>query len=187
MTKRAHHSRPSKLKKNNIMKLTAEEKQARKEKRQADRKAAQRQAIIDAERQQKPVREIRINIEWKKSRMWGMNPTANAEIFHKDGSYSSASYTCSGCGYDKESTVIADVFNAFLKYKLFSPLKPTDRDEKRGETTAPYGITVRTDWKYFNGGIGADCYFAISQAIGGELKKVASGKTFDVYKYTDID
>ena len=67
----------------------------------------------------KDVKEIYIDILWKKSYMWGMNPHAIATVIYKDGSISrQENFTCSGCGYDKESTIIAQIFNTNLRYKL---------------------------------------------------------------------
>ena len=48
----------------------------------------------------------------------------------------------------------------------------------------PYGIYLG-QWRHFAGGIGTNCYYKISEAIGGKFEHLASGKTFDGYKYTD--
>ncbi len=163
------------------IKLTAEQKEANRLARRKAKKEANELARIESERNQKEVSSIVITIEWKKSRVWNSNPNCEAEVRFKDGSFErSPVFKCSGCGYDKESTVIADVFNAYLKYKLYRPLSPTDSDGG-----APYGITNSSEWKYFGGGIGVSCYYPISEAIGGKFERVSSGKTFDVYKYID--
>ena len=138
---------------------------------------------IEKERNQKPVREITINIEWKKSKMWGLNPHCTAQVYYKDGTYTTSStYKATGCGYDKESTVIADVLNDYLRYKLWN-LQDAKADN------LPYGIHLSSkpnDWSpRFEGGIGTGCYYRMNECIGGEFKHVASGKTFDVWKYTD--
>lgn len=159
-------------------KLTHEEKISRAEARKAEREAAKELAKIEAERAQKPVKSITINIEWKKSRTWGNNPRCEAAVHFHDGTFErSPVYTCSGCGYDKESTVIADVFNAYLKYKL----------HKSGmvEAEKPYGMRCTADWKYYEGGVGTSCYYRIAEFIGGTFKNLASGKTFDVYEYSE--
>lgn len=167
--------------------LSKEQKEANKLARIAAKQLAKENAIIEAEKNQKEVAEITINIEWKKSKMWGSNPNCEAAIKFKDGSYeTSPTYKASGCGYDKESTVIADVFNQYLKYKLYKKLIPIDGYLNGEKTEIPYGIYQRADWKYYNGGIGTDCYYKISAAIGGKFERISSGKTFDVYKYTDI-
>ncbi len=54
-----------------------------------------------------------ISVEWKRSKMWGSNPTASG--YDYNGSYSSGSI--SGCGYDKLSTAVADVLNQSLALK----------------------------------------------------------------------
>lgn len=164
-------------------KLTPEQKEANKLARQSARKEAKEVARIEAEMNQKEVAEITINIEWVKSRTWGSNPKCTATVKHKDGSYSYGSATCSGCGYDKESTVIADIFNNFLKYKLYRDLLPTDRSREDGK---PYGIYTG-QYRHYSGGIGTDCYYAISESIGGKFERIATGKTFDAYKYTDLN
>lgn len=161
--------------------LTPEQKEANKLARQQARKDAKEVARVEREKNQKPVAKMTISIEWKKSRTWGSNPTAEATVIHKDGSRSIGRATCSGCGYDKESTVIASLFNSFLKYKLYGELRPTDRDRQEGH---PYGIYLN-QYRHYSGGIGTDCYYPISEAIGGKFERVASGKTFDVYTYTD--
>jgi len=163
--------------------LTPEQKQANKLARQEARKQEKELARIEREKNQKEVREITINIEWVKSRMWGYNPKCEATIRHKDGSISYGTATASGCGYDKESTVIADIFNNFLKYKLYRELKQTSQDRGDGK---PYGIYLDSNWRHFSGGIGTDCYYSISEAIGGKFEKIASGKSFDAFKYTDL-
>lgn len=172
------------------MKLTEEEKKARKVARQQEREAAKELARIESEKNQKPVKRMVINIEWKKSRTWGNCPRAYAELHFHDGSFhrTEDSYYASGYGYDKESTVIANIFNDFMKYKLWN-LTPEQRKGGNGsgdDGKAPYGIHVYSDNQpHFGGGIGTNCYYAIAEYIGGGFKRLASGKTFDVYEYTD--
>lgn len=142
---------------------------------------------IEAEKNQKPVKELTISIEWKKSRTWGGNPHATAIVYYHDGTAERRDgYTASGCGYDKASTVVAEIFDDFLKYKLWRKLPEEKKywinQEKRAE---PYGVVIRDDMRYFSGGIGMSCFPAISEFIGGKFETVASGNSFDVYKYTD--
>lgn len=165
------------------MNNTEEEKIARREARKEAKKVAAKLAVVEAEKNQKPVKEITITIEWRKSRTWGSNPHAEAAVSFQDGSFERRnSYTASGCGYDKESTVIAQIFNDFLKYKLHTKI----------EGEPPYGMYYGTtalshipDYVSYNGGVGTSCYYRIGEFIGGKFENIASGKTFDVYKYTD--
>jgi len=161
-----------------FMKLTNEQKEANKLARAEARKESKRLAKIETERNQNPVSEITFSIEWKKSRMWGYNPHLEAKAIHKDGRVTIFTSTASGCGYDKESQVIADAFNNLLKYKLHQ------LEEVEG-IKIPYGIYLQDHYKGFSGGIGVSCYYEIGEAIGGKFTKVASGKSFDAYKYTD--
>lgn len=176
-------------------KMTEAEKAARREARKMEKKEVKELAIIANHKAQKPVASMTITIEWTKSRTWGNNPRATANIRYKDGSFGQVGpFTCSGCGYDKESTVIADVFNEALRFKLY----------QKYSGQAPYGIyyyngdapkksyldrndKLQTYYETpsYNGGVGTSCYYAIAAFVGGEFKSVASGKTFDVYEYTD--
>lgn len=39
--------------------------------------------------------------------------------------------------------------------------------------------------RYFEGGVGTSCYYSIAEFIGGKFENISSGKTFDVYQYTE--
>lgn len=128
------------------------------------------------ERNQKPVVEMTLSITWKKSATWGFNPHCEAMVKHVDFTRSTGHYTCSGCGYDKESTVIADAFNAFLKYRLWK-LEKTRKE-------VPYGISLPSEYgPSYHGGVGTSCYYKIAEFIGGKFEHVAWSKDFDVYTF----
>jgi len=134
-----------------------------------------------SEKNQKLVESIVISIEWKKSQMWGSNPHAEAKVHFKDGTYTySDGYTCSGCGYDKESTVIAQIFDDFLMYRLWELEETTVNKADK-----PYGCRFSEDHNpYYEGGVGTNCYYKISEFIGGKFESISCGKTFNVYKFT---
>jgi len=179
------------------MKLTPEQKAANLQERRKLKEATKEFNDYIAEANQRPVKRIKITIDWVRSYTWGNNPHLRAEVEYHDGSYDSMTAKCSGCGYDKESTVIADVFNHFLKYKLWNK---TFEECRGGRGTgdkgnAPYGVSVgsyetrlgnRIEHRGFSDGIGTSCYYAISQFIGGTFKNVASGKKYDVFEYEDV-
>ena len=134
----------------------------------------------DMERNQKHVKEMTITIEWKKSKYYGYCPSASVDVYYKDGTYKHDSgYYAGGCGYDKESTVISEIFSNFLIYKLWDM---EDDLEKQGQ--APYGIYFG-DYPCYSYGIGTDCYYKISEFIGGKLEHISDTKTSDVYKFTN--
>lgn len=125
------------------------------------------------------VKELRIDIEWKPSRMWGYNPHAEYWCEYADGHTEYGKATCSGCGYDKASTVLAEIFNKTCCGMLWR--------KRNSRKDAPYGIyhagknKDKNGWPYFEGGIGVECYGRIAAFLGGTFRRVASGKTFDVY------
>ena len=165
------------------MKMTEEVKAERREARKQAKRVEAKRLLMEAAKALKPVKSITINIEWIKSRIWGANPRAEAIIRYKDGTMGhSGPFTCSGCGYDKESTVIADIFNDVLAYKLYQVKRKA----------APYGVYYfkgkQNDKGWlpnFNGGVGTSCYYDISKFFGGKFEKLSWGKTFDVFQYTD--
>ena len=163
--------------------LRAQLQAEKREQRRKEREQAKQLTKVEAMKNQKPVNKIVISIEWKKSRTWGSNPHAEATIQHKDGSYSYGFAKCSGCGYDKESTVIADIFNNFLRYKLFNPL--TSINGGYQDNGKPYGIYLDTTYPHYSGGIGTNCYYDIAKAIGGKFEHTARGKSFDVFTYSE--
>ncbi len=160
------------------IKLTEEQKKANKETRKRERVERKIIEEIEAQKNQKKVKALSISIEWKKSRTWGYNPHLEADIYFQDGTSDVFRSTASGCGYDKESQVISDLFNYCLKYKVY------EREELVKDF--PYGVRLSEFGAYYSGGIGTDCYYKIAEFIGGKFEKVASGKTYDAYKYVDL-
>jgi len=124
------------------------------------------------------VKRLRIHVQWKRSAMWGHNPHAHYSCHFQDGTYASGDETCGGCGYDKESTVIATIFNQCCSGMLWR------KAHKRGGLkNKPYGI-YEGYFPYFDGGIGTNCYVSITQWLGGQWERVDSGKDYDSYEIT---
>jgi hypothetical protein len=129
----------------------------------------------------KDVKHVKIVVEWKKSAMWGNNPTAEIWVTYKDSTSDFfTSGSIGGCGYDKESTAIAKALNqcnGLLKpmYLKRNKKPNTDNREIFGYGSG-YGIKP-----YFEGAVGTSCYYSIIESIKGKFEKQASGKTFDVY------
>lgn len=127
------------------------------------------------------VKELHIDITWKKSRYWGNCPHAEWECWFKDGSYLHGKTSASGYGYDKHSQVIANVFNICCKGMAWR--------KRNSRKAAPYGIMhvgkgADKSWMpYFEGGIGSNCYNAIVSFLGGKMES-HSGKTWDSHIIT---
>ncbi len=131
----------------------------------------------------KDITSVKISMEWKKSRMWGANPTAEMWASELNDSNYYVSGSISGCGYDKGSTAVANVLNqsnGILKalYALKEANINTNNRDLFGYG-AGYGICPQIE-----GGVGVSCYPAIFAKIGMDFKTVASGKTYDVYTIT---
>ena len=118
---------------------------------------------------------LEISVEWHKSRTWGNCPTARFHCQFADGTYKSGSESCSGCGYDKESTVVATIYNQVLSGMLWR--------KRNSKKKTPYGINRGKGWYFpsFEGGVGMSCYFSITEFLGGKLERTASGSTYDNY------
>ena len=121
---------------------------------------------------------LRIHVQWKASRMWGRNPHAHYSCHFQDGTYLSGDETCGGCGYDKESTVIASIFNSCVSGMLWRKTR-----KKSSLKNKPYGIYMGY-FPYFDGGIGTNCYITITEWLGGKWERVDYGKDYDSYEIT---
>lgn len=87
---------------------------------------------------------------------------------------------CSGGGYDKLSTVMSDVFEHFLGYKL------EESERFTAPEAVPYGIsTFSIDRHYYADGVGINCYTRIATFIGGELTRIGGTSSVDVYTYRE--
>jgi hypothetical protein len=141
---------------------------------------------IEQVKSAKELKIITISVEWKKSQMWGKNPTAEATVFYTDGTcehFNSGSI--SGCGYDKESVAVAKAVNQSLSFrKLLYTLKDINIETKNHELFS-YGIGYGI-LPHLEGGVGVSCYDDIMQKVGFSFKTIASGKTFDVFEISKI-
>lgn len=118
-----------------------------------------------------------LHIDWNKSRTWGYCPKCelldNKNVFYSD--------RISGCGYDKESTAIAEVLNQYnpiLKrlYQLKNDNIKMSNHELFGYGSG-YGIKP-----HFEGGVGVSSYYKIFEKIGMKLQKISSGDKYDIYE-----
>lgn len=147
-----------------------------------NKKAQEKKNLKDLERLNlaslEDIETLTINVEWKRSQMWGMNPNAEAYI---NGIGHVSSGSISGCGYDKQSTAVAKVLNQVpqLIKKLYE-LKENNVETKNHDLFgygSGYGVLPS-----FEGGVGVSCYYKIFDSIGYEFKTISNGKTFDVYQ-----
>lgn len=139
------------------------------------KRLAQINAKYEEKANRKDILSITIKIVWKRSSVWGSNPYAEYWVRYADGTTNyGKGYTCSGCGYDKTSTVIAEIFNQEFSGMLYR--------KRHSRKKAPYGIRMDGWFPSFSGGVGESCYGAISSFLGGHWKHVAWSDNFDQFE-----
>jgi len=113
---------------------------------------------------------INVSVEWKKSSVWGYNPTASvcADKRRTEGK-------ASGCGYDKGSAAIAEACN--LNPEIMRILY--EHAEKGG--SFPYSVHTFAGLPSFDGGCGVSCFGPVFAACGYSWRNVASGKLYDAF------
>lgn len=127
---------------------------------------------------------IEINVDWSKSAMWGMNPTAKIWINTIENKFLPQLIgKASGCGYDKESAAVASALNQsheITKMLLdFAEGKTGSCEEVFG-----YGIwQFENHFPIFSGGVGINCFLEILKKIGFVCVKHHS-KFNNWYKFT---
>lgn len=125
------------------------------------------------------VKTMHLDITWRKTRTWGYCPTCEYEVWMADGTYLHGKTHASGYGYDKHSTVVAEVFNICAKGMAWR--------KRNSKKKAPYGIAhvgagADKSWNpYFEGGIGITCYPAIVKFLGGTMES-REGRTWDYHE-----
>lgn len=129
---------------------------------------------------------MRVDIEWHRSRIWGMCPTAEAWYSDANGSHYIGKAHASGWGYDKGSTVLGELMTKCAQGMLIRAVKRAFRSGKK----IPYGCGLYgkkpEEWislPHFEGGIGISCYRSIAVFLGGKMEWI-EGKTWDRIEYT---
>lgn len=111
-----------------------------------------------------------VSVEWKKSNMWGYNPTATISADHRR-----TQGHASGCGYDKGSAAIAEACN--LNPEIMRILY--EHAEKGG--AFPYSVHTFAGVPSFDGGCGVSCFGPVFDACGYTWRNVASGRLYDAF------
>lgn len=123
------------------------------------------------------IEQIKISVEWKNSRTWGMNPHVTLSAYSCNNCYT-AKAKASGCGYDKESQAIADALNEIYGIKKLLIEKLNYINEKK-----PYGINQYNIIPAFSGGVGTNCFTSFFRDIGWTVTEM-HGKAYDSYVIT---
>lgn len=115
------------------------------------------------------IKSITINVDWIKNKTWGYNP--HAKIYTDDGITTEGK--ASGCGYDKQSTAIAEALNKnnnILKLLYTAKnkkmtLKNTNNHDILGYGSG-YGVLP-----YFEGGVGVPSLLNIFKKLGYTIRE----------------
>lgn len=125
--------------------------------------------------QAKDLKELYINVEWARSRVWGMNP--HAEIWGNGYFTGSAS----GCGYDKLSSAVAEALN-----KNYSALKLIynlyEKELRKNPNATPHSVNYGMGYlyPYYEGGVGYSCFSQIFKKAGAKVNEHRATKTSDI-------
>ena len=129
-----------------------------------------------------------VSVEWKRSSYWGSCPTAKATV----NGWNSYSQRAGGCGYDKLSAAVGGALSA--SPSVLKALYQAAEDALAAGKCFAYLNSNCVTWRdvlgygsgysvlpYLEGGVGVSCYETIFANCGYKFRRVASGKTFDVF------
>lgn len=163
--------------------------------KKCSKEAAQRMQRVKYDFGNAPsVNSIIINVQWKKSSVWGMNPTATVDVFTDDEYTGYEIYTgkASGCGYDKLSAAVSEAMNQSpslrkllcdrkeqaIKEGVKFAGKSNDSNSEAIAYGAGYGAIP-----YYEGGVGISSIEAVLNACGMVLKFSNTTKNTDHYVF----
>ena len=134
-----------------------------------------RQAMLkrlEAVSQAEPLQYVEARVKWKKSRIWGHNPSA--EAWTSGGYYNKG--RASGCGYCKESAAIGEALADSLSLQRFII-------ENLSKLKDEYGIETRFGIAHLSiGGKGVSTLLNIFRRVKGWTINEKHGKSFDGYR-----
>jgi hypothetical protein len=158
--------------------------------KEIEKRKAEKLGQLEAAANAPALVDMSINVTWARSRTWGYNPTAEVWAHGRTTGHAS------GCGYDKQSTAVAEALN--LNPSALRVLYELG-EEAMSQGESPRSKTACTGYHwgsligygsgygvlpYFEGGVGVNCFWSIFKKAGFDVKCAGSGKTFDVYTVT---
>ena len=153
----------------------------KKEHKRIDKKAAAILTRIVEIENTTPNAGFKIDVDWKKSAAWGYCPNANIYSWNYEASHR-ATAKAGGCGYDKLSSVTADLLNSdnsILHIVLTAYEKATAADNTINDirNILGYGISgnIIDGLQLFDGGVGVDCHIAILKKLGYNVTHNSGG------------
>ena len=160
--------------------------------KEIEKKLAYLEAVANAPE----VEYITVNVEYKRSSVWGYNPAVEVITNSESGFFTGYA---SGCGYDKESAAVAEAFNkslGIMKVLYTLKEKALEAGESDESNTACTGHDNRncvgygagySVLPYFEGGVGVGCFWSILKKAGYKTR-CNYGKHenfYSIYKETE--
>ena len=106
------------------------------------------------------------SIDWVRNNTWGNCPKG----YYRNGHAYSEYRSVTGCGYDKLSTLTANMFNndIYLKSLLVNYIEKHNITSDNIESKLGYGIRLSsiTGMPYFVGAVGVECHVRILKKLG---------------------
>lgn len=121
-----------------------------------------------------------ITVEWTRSATWGSNPKATVVV---NNMYRLESSSVGGCGYDKETTAIAQAMNQSSTILKMACMEI----ENNAKLYAVNNFFEYLSLPSFEGGVGVSSYRSAFESMGYKWKNISSGKHFDVYTICKIE
>lgn len=115
---------------------------------------------------------IKIVVKWKKSKTWGANPTP--EIWTNGGrcEYIKGE-TVGGCGYDKQSTAVANILNSHFAIKKLLLINKKNIEKIYGHHN-----------NLFSPGVGVNCYKKIFKLMKYKFETIHDDENTEIYIIT---
>ena len=111
-----------------------------------------------------PIKHGRMDIDWVRNRTWGNCPRGE----YKNCFYYREYKSVTGCGYDKLSTLTAEMLNddAHMKKYLFDYIEKHHINANNIQNKLSYGIRMCNGQPYFEGAVGVECHIRILKQLG---------------------
>lgn len=121
------------------------------------------------------------SIDWIKNRTWGYCPRGEYRNGHSYQEFKSVT----GCGYDKLSTLTADMFNSdiYLISYIANYIEKHAINSENIQERLGYGIRISSGLPHFASAVGVDCHKRILQKLGFKVTHNATNRS-DYIEYT---
>ena len=110
----------------------------------------------------------RCEIDWVINRIWGNCPKG----CYRNGFKYQEFKSVTGCGYDKLSTLTANMFNSDNNLIAFvmDYIEKHHINKDNIQNKLGYGISIYNGIPYFDGGVGVDCHKRILSKLGFKVQ-----------------